>query len=258
MADANPFAAPCSWNPGCFDVLDAPAYYQHLAQTAFTDSIFAHQDFGPCGGLCGSDFPMCRSNGKCELASCEDAVPFCHHLGVAGIRARQLCPVTCGCARIISNLTLSLTADGCPGRCSMRFREVEQPKCEDVPKDNPHWVQFLDNWESASVGYPKDWRESAQGFIAFLRQWGCDYLKQTAPPADAPVSYWNNFNFGSTNLCVQYGSWYRHKPLSHFCPVACGCFQGDNDCPETCPARNTSLIDYTGVEPWQTQRVGPA
>ena len=39
--------------------------------------------------------------------------------------------------------------------------------------------------------------------------------------------------------CVRFaGS--RAKPLSLFCPRACGCHRGDQDCPTTCPERTAS------------------
>ena len=37
------------------------------------------------------------------------------------------------------------------------------------------------------------------------------------------------------NLCVRGRG---HKPLSLWCPEACGCHRGDQDCPLTCPARD--------------------
>ena len=54
--------------------------------------------------------------------------------------------------------------------------------------------------------------------------------------------------------CVRFaGS--RAKPLSLFCPQACGCHRGDQDCPTTCPERTAS--DPLCPE-WQQQiLVGP-
>ncbi len=39
------------------------------------------------------------------------------------------------------------------------------------------------------------------------------------------------------NLCVRGRG---HKPLSFFCPEACGCHRGDEDCPLTCPEREAT------------------
>jgi len=49
--------------------------------------------------------------------------------------------------------------------------------------------------------------------------------------------------------CVRFaGS--RAKPLSLFCPRACGCHRGDQDCPTTCPERDA----YDPLCPaWQEQ-----
>ena len=54
--------------------------------------------------------------------------------------------------------------------------------------------------------------------------------------------------------CVRFaGS--RAKPLSLFCPRACGCHRGDQDCPTTCPERTAS--DPLCPE-WQQQiLIGP-
>eukprot|EP00966_Prymnesium_polylepis_P219468 5077518-Prymnesium_polylepis.2 len=45
------------------------------------------------------------------------------------------------------------------------------------------------------------------------------------------------FVFG-VNPCVEGGGAFPAKPLSYFCPIACGCRSGDAHCPRTCPKRN--------------------
>ena len=40
-----------------------------------------------------------------------------------------------------------------------------------------------------------------------------------------------------TNLCIEGGSFFPIKPVSYFCPVACGCRSGDAHCPDMCPIR---------------------
>ena len=39
------------------------------------------------------------------------------------------------------------------------------------------------------------------------------------------------------NVCVEGGFHMPVKPLSYFCPVACGCRSGDAHCPDACPMR---------------------
>ena len=39
------------------------------------------------------------------------------------------------------------------------------------------------------------------------------------------------------NMCVEGGFFMPVKPLSYFCPVACGCRSGDAHCPHACPIR---------------------
>lgn len=42
----------------------------------------------------------------------------------------------------------------------------------------------------------------------------------------------------STSALPPENSYHPVKPLSYFCPVACGCRSGDAHCPDACPARN--------------------
>jgi len=107
---------------------------------------------------------------------------------------------------------------------------------------------FLDQWEQANEGAPLETQKEAATDIKYLRKYGCDYLKNSslwdsmdsleAWYADAQNNetvkspYW----FGR-NLCVRGRG---HKPLSFFCPEACGCHRGDEDCPLTCPEREAT------------------
>ena len=105
---------------------------------------------------------------------------------------------------------------------------------------------FLDLWEEANEGAPLEMKKETASDIKYLREYGCDYLKNT--------SLWDSLNsyeawqadaqnnktmkspyFIGRNLCVRGRG---HKPLSLFCPEACGCHRGDEDCPLTCPERD--------------------
>ena len=101
-------------------------------------------------------------------------------------------------------------------------------------------------WSSKAA--PLETQKEAATDIKYLRKYGCDYLKNSslwdsmdsyeAWRADAPNNktvkspYW----YGR-NLCVRGRG---HKPLSFFCPEACGCHRGDEDCPLTCPEREVT------------------
>jgi hypothetical protein len=105
---------------------------------------------------------------------------------------------------------------------------------------------FLDHWQEANKDAPLMTKQQTDTDIKYLRKYGCEYLKN-ASLWDSLESYeaWeadtrNNVTVRppywiGRNLCVRGRG---HKPLSLFCPEACGCHRGDEDCPLTCPARD--------------------
>lgn len=65
-------------------------------------------------------------------------------------------------------------------------------------------------------------------WVGILRTFGCSALYDQ-------ISY----SMGS-NQCAAFGTWFHIKPLSYFCPRACGCRAGDPHCPTSCPKRNVT------------------
>ena len=51
------------------------------------------------------------------------------------------------------------------------------------------------------------------------------------------------------NMCTETGKYFPIKPLSYYCPVACGCRAGDPHCPASCPARNESDMSVGALCP---------
>ena len=89
--------------------------------------------------------------------------------------------------------------------------------------------------------------ESGYVYIDLLRRFGCEYLSldalplgYTLPP-EQPLFWPANFGVG-VNPCVENGYYYPVKPMSYFCPVACGCRAGDKHCSDQCPARNAQVM----------------
>ena len=83
----------------------------------------------------------------------------------------------------------------------------------------------------------------------------------TMPP-EQPLFWPANFGVG-VNPCVENGYYYPVKPMSYFCPVACGCRAGDKHCPDTCPARHDTAnalgqVDYSGLDPNPSPRNVPS
>ena len=263
-----------SWNPACADILDATAYYTNLLRGSVGQVLLAaaanEVDLTPCGGFCSVQLPLCKPvpNGvgyQCSAVTCEDALPFCQSNSLVGLRARQMCPVTCGCEAPQSSLAITLPVSGCPTSCKVSesyITQLAELPCVDVTPDDSRFVAFLDNWNDVAASWPKDWKESSYGWIQFFRRWGCDYLNQLTRPDN--FTEWNQTatgingnlywraSFGlvpGTDPCKISGTFYPVKPLSLFCPVTCKCHAGDNDCAGTCPRRNASKIDYTTRAP---------
>ena len=102
-------------------------------------------------------------------------------------------------------------------------------------------------WSSKAA--PLETQKEAATDIKYLRKYGCDYLKNSSL-WDSMDSYeaWradarnNSFTarpptYFGRNLCVRGRG---HKPLSLWCPEACGCHRGDQDCPLQCPERDAT------------------
>ena len=234
-----------------------------------------HLDTSACGGLCDlvDEQPICRKGAwqagfifntsidayNCADVTCADVEPFCGEASEIGLRARMMCPSTCRCDEPRSPLALSLPTSGCPAGCKRTVRykvEMAQLPCEDVDKSDANFVSFLDEWKAAETTWPQDWREGSEGFISFFKQEGCSYLAATTPPAGLSPSFLASFG-AEANLCVQDGAYFPLKAMSIFCPVSCGCHSGDNDCPDSCPARKqaregnvtTRIVEYHGIPP---------
>ena len=149
-----------------------------------------------------------------------------------GLRARQVCPNTCGCNDPKSPLALFNADSGCGDQCvrSGVYRaKLDEIPCEDVPKDDPDFVAFLEDFYAVSQTWPQDWAAGAWQWSHTFMELGCDALAGTTDSLP--------YQFGA-NPCVDHGWWFPIKPLSYFCPVACACYSGDPHCPTTCPARN--------------------
>ena len=229
-----------------------------------------------CGDRCTDELPLCKegryvtlgevlafnrsSTGEyyCADALCADVAEYCHSSSEAGIRARMLCPKTCGCDNPRSPLALSLPSMGCPERCdrTAEYKVALAPiPCEDISTDNPLIREFLNNMFFASDTWPQDWRLGGQDWGRIISELGCSYFARTTPYLNITPSFLADFGSG-VNLCVRGGSFFPFKGISIFCPVSCGCRAGDNDCPDSCPARGfvpgnatTRVVNYRNLEP---------
>ena len=177
--------------------------------------------------------------------------PYCQDNTEAGTRARQLCPHTCGCDDPHYPLALSLPHSGCGPYCpssGIYLQRLSRLPCEDIAKDDPVFTAFLDNWEAARWSWPYDWNWPSAGYISGLRHSGCGFLSNATAMLEA-IAVNRAEGLGSVsfppftqflNICVESGSIFPVKPLSYYCPVACGCHAGDPHCPLTCPVRTAT------------------
>lgn len=241
------------WNPGCFDALDGGAGYQNLLQGAMGDAV-SSANVSACGGLigCPAETPMC-DDGECVVPTCARVASYCRESSVAGVRARQLCPQTCGCTDPRSALALGLPSSGCGDRCvrsGVYLDALSTLPCEDVPVADPQFAAFLNDWDRVRQSWPNDWNQGSMIYIAALRARGCGFLGSAEMQMEALTSIagaYPPYLFG-INPCVEGGTFFPVKPLSYFCPEACACRAGDAHCPRTCPARNTTDPLCTDVQ----------
>ena len=73
--------------------------------------------------------------------------------------------------------------------------------------------------------------------MASLRREGCAFLSSGSGWLGAGA--YPPYLLG-LNMCVEDGIFFPVKPLSYWCPEACGCRSGDAHCPDACPARNAT------------------
>jgi hypothetical protein len=241
------------WNPSCFDTLDTvEAEYVNLLQNAIGDVV----DPTACGGSCGFQTPMCNaSQGRCIVPTCADvkANGFCRESSLRGVRARQVCPQTCGCSEPRSPLALFAPRGGCGDKCMVagEYRAARAAlSCADVATDDPDFQALLDDFDAVRKAWPVDFSQYLGVLVSILRREGCDFLAigtdRLSLSSLGPEEF-SPYVFG-LNLCVEGGSYWPIKPLSYFCPVACGCRGGDPHCPDSCPARTA---DTPTCPEWQ-------
>lgn len=203
---------------------------------------------------CAADNPVCaqgvaaleakanasRAAGHngCIEPYCVDVKSLCNLNSASGLRARQLCPSTCGCDDPHAPLALSLPISGCGARCARSGPYLERRaalNCTDMEADDPRWQALMNDIDRVSITWPGDWSLTSAQFFSDLRTHGCAALRTATDP---PTSY--PMNIFSINMCAEFGTYYPVKPLSYYCPQACNCHAGDAHCPDTCPQRTPS------------------
>mmetsp|Transcript_9605 Transcript_9605/g.19906 ORF Transcript_9605/g.19906 Transcript_9605/m.19906 type:complete len:773 (-) Transcript_9605:125-2443(-) len=233
------------WNPSCIDALDSGFQYEDMLQGAIGLAVnFALLSQFPAECRtrgCPAALPLCTSNGTCIKPTCEALKPYCNMDNRAGVRVRQLCSHTCGCDNPTSNLAMAAPADGCGDQCGRSgeflLKRRSMP-CVDAPLGDPSFAAFLNDFDRVRQVWPNDWREGSAPVVRALRDFGCEVLRnETVMRRAMAAGAYPQYMAGS-NVCALDATWFPVKPVSYFCPVACGCRAGDPYCPDSCPRRD--------------------
>ena len=209
------------YNPGCEDALEVPVMYQNLLQGSASDAV----GFDECPDGCPESRPLCIE-GTCMAANCSTMHRFCHNASNAGVRARQMCPITCGCTNPSGSLILKTPADGCPSKCidTLDYQtQLNALTCDDRPRGDPDLQAWVSEFIRLSDSFPYTWAEGARDvFGPLFREYGCYIL---------PLFWPQKLDFCDTD-----GTFYPINGLKTFCPTTCGCTSSDHKCPTSCPA----------------------
>jgi len=215
-------------NANCKDTLRPPAI--RSVETSYTDdngagdgvNIFRaivadHVLDESCEG-CPPQLPLCYE-GQCTVPECWHVLELglCTKDDESGMRARQYCPVTCGCVNPVASLPLSQDFNGCPTECAQlpehnEIMERVARNCSDLDHTSGHFRDYI----KAVLDIGKEWPQSLKLLVdavyGLLMAYGCD-----AVPAILSGE-WVKY----PQLCTSGGPLVV-KDVSFFCPASCGC-----------------------------------
>ena len=178
----------------------------------------------------------------------------------AGLRARLLCPDTCGCDKPNSTMVLSGPRfDVCTHLSSCAFfkfvRPLERYGCGTMCREKASYNQILSaipckdssTTSSGLIGYAKNFasfiKESqftseSDGHVPdpqILLSGGCRGWLEHNLVHNKTDPNWACGGMQAGKLIGPINS--PLKPLSMFCPVTCACKPGQIECPTSCAAR---------------------
>jgi len=236
------------WNPACTDVLGpikslgATYAYNNLLEGSVVDAVALTC---PPGGssncstvVCPKDRPLFHK-GECVVPLCSNIKKYCFDDSAAGIRARQFCSETCGCADPTSQLVLAGEDFGCPVNCPHTptySMAVGKLACMDVPPGSPSLVAWADEVTRVSGTWPLNWADGAPRFVNSIVADGCWAASSNSPVGSAYGLDWCKFG----------GTFWPIKPISYMCPVTCGCAKAMRSggkqwgCPTSCGATHVN------------------
>jgi len=148
-----------------------------------------------------------------KITGCDSISKYCQWDSLAGVRARQICPVTCGCHDPRISVAIGGSNNGCSPSCAQTkgYTSVQRTRpCEDAGEDHEYWKGWKQSVDDLALSYPPSWRAPYNKIAKLVNENHCDITA-----VKDPVSDWRS-------MCTR-SYFYYIKPLVHACPVACGC-----------------------------------
>jgi len=202
---------PSNWNDTC-DETYKQMIYTEILQHAVRVSEQAQESMG-----------IAKLGVK--VMGCESVFKYCQWDSLVGVRARQICPVTCGCHDPRISIAIGGSNNGCSPACAKteKFKTVQKTRpCQDLGKNAEYWKSWKQGMGNLSLSYPESWRATYGNIVKAVDK---DHCAITA--VKDPVVDWRS-------MCTR-SYFYYIKPLVHACPVACGCNETLHEhCPLSC------------------------
>jgi hypothetical protein len=185
---------------------------------------------GGAGEGCWQMFVMHNLTRDLSIRSCSDVQMYCGADSLAGVRARQYCPITCACDDPFSEYLFPDKNLGCPRACfelQSRLAILDNTPCVDQPNTYKfeNYVKGM-NHSMDPRFWPAGQRAFAQPVQDAVVAGKCEAVKNPIDSYGYDIDLCSDFN------------WFHWKPLTLVCPVACKCANKTvADLPVGCPKK---------------------
>jgi len=162
-----------------------------------------------------------------SLDRCSSVREYCSWDSLVGVRARQICPVTCGCTDPGSELAIMDIHMGCPNSCQKEksySNAMASRNCSDDVKGGSLLSNFIRGLREVQKSWPERLHARLDAIVASMEDTGCEAAKQ-------PLEFRNL----TSDLCSP-ATHDLFKPITFACPVACQCTSNNSLplCPSKC------------------------
>ena len=174
-------------------------------------------------------------------SSCSDVAKYCNADNLVGVRARQFCPVTCGCDSADSALVIAGSSSACPSSCrrTTKYNEsIFNRSCEDLPATSYKWKEYAQHLNEYSA-------TTSSWLVPYLQYISTVITHHNESCANI-TSGFSNPSIENLDLC-----WppprSQLRPLTSLCPVTCRCPDQYQDlCPLQCTTLGTRSEFFIG------------